>query len=235
MKFLKIAYVPLVIFFACQVAAQVQTPLHVEAFGGVHEPLPAITVPLELEPFLPKGFILRSEFKTRMSPEGETLFLYDNGEDTFPEVHLHALRNGKNLALFDGAVAGVAGLLPIKSPQGREIVVFAYHVGFDESDTTFVIFGAGDNLYQGIFEQKTTEGQMRILGNPPLQIEIWSADATLDQGESCVWCPHRYDVRTYLYRDGKFNMTSKLTTKMSLDPGSIAEKTFATRQDKKTE
>lgn len=232
MKSLRIAAASSVVFFACQVAAQTQTPLRVEAFGGVHEPLRPINVPPELKPFVPKGFIPRAVLQTKMFPEGETLLLYDNGEDSFPHVHLHALRHGKDLKLFDGVIAGVAGLLPIQIKKNQQIVSFAYHVGFDEADTTFLIFAREKDSYRKIFERKTTTGQMRILDGSPLKLEIWSADWKLDRGESCVWCPHRYRVRTYVWQGDTFRLTAQRTTPAPLSPGDVAEKTFVLGQSK---
>lgn len=232
MKLLRILSVFALVTFAPEASAQVQPPLRVEAFGGVRAPLRPIEVPTELKPFVPKGFNLRVVLQTNMSPDGERVFLYDNGEDTFPEVHLHALRNGKDLKLFDGVVAAVAGLLPIQAQKNQQFVSFAYHVGFDVADTTFVVFAAEKDSYRKIFERKTTTGQMRILSGSSVRIEIWSADWKLDQGESCVWCPHRYRVRTYVLQGDNFRLIAQRTTAEPLSPGDIAEKTFVTGQSK---
>jgi len=220
------------LFSAYQVTAQVQKPVHVEAFGGVQEQLPPTSVPAELKPYVPRGFVLRALLQTKMSPKGETLLLYDNGADSFPEVHLHAVRNGQDIALFDGVVAGVAGLLPIQAQEQEQFVSFAYHVGFDQADTTFVVFKGETNLYRKIFEQKTTSGQMRLLSHSPVKFEIWSADWKLDQGESCVWCPHRYRVRTYVWRTDGLALVAKRTTPEPISPGDVVQKTFVVSRGK---
>lgn len=232
MRSLEVAPVLLTVFLACQVTAQVQTPLRVGPFGATHEPLQPVKVPPDLAPFVPKDFILRAVLQTKMSAEGETLLLYDGGESTFPDVHLHAIRHGQDLKLFDGPIAGVAGLLPIRLQTGQQIVGFAYHVGFDEADTTFVIFAAQGDSYRTIFEQKTTTGQMRLLGESPVKFELWSADCKLDRGESCVWCPHRYRVRTYVLERDTFTLTRQRTTATSLYPGDLAEQTFVLKTQK---
>jgi hypothetical protein len=210
----------------CQVPAPVQVPAHVEAFGGIQEPLKPLSVPTELKPYVPNGVVLRAVLQTKMSPEGETLLLYDDGEEIFPEVHLHAVRNGKDMTLFDGVVAGVAGLLPIRPKQQQQLVGFAFHVGADQSDTTFVIFKGQANSYRQIFEQNTTAGRMKLLSDSPVRFEIWSADWKLDQGESCVWCPHRYRVRTYVWHANAFTLVTQRITSVPLDPGEIVQKTF---------
>lgn len=224
----------LTVLLACQVMAQMQTPLGVGPFGATPSPLRPVNVPPELKPFVPNGFILRAVLQTKMSAEGETLLLYDNGEDTFPDVHLHAVRHGHDLNLFDGHVAGVAGLMPIRSRMAQQILGFAYHVGFDEADTTFVIFAAQQDSYRTIFEQKTTTGQMRLLSESPVKFELWSADWKLDQGESCVWCGHRYRVRTYVLEEDTFRLTAKRTTAASLYPGDVAGQTFVVKTKNRT-
>lgn len=229
---IRLSLATLALFLACQATAQMQAPVHVGAFGGIQEPFPPLDVPAELRPFVPKGFILRAALQTKMSPDGEALLLYDNDAETFPEVHLHAVRNGTDMVLFDGVVAGVAGLLPIKSHE-QQFVSFAYHVGFDQADTTFVIFCGETKVYRKIFEQETTSGQMRLLSGSPARFEIWSADWRLDQGESCVWCPHRYRVRTYVLQTNGFTLVKKRTTSIPISPGEVVQKTFVVGLSKK--
>jgi hypothetical protein len=206
--------------------------MHVEAFGGVQEAPKPLSVPTELNPYVPKGFVLRAVLQTKMAPEGETLILYDNGEDNFPEVHLHAVRSGKDMKLFDGVVAGVAGLLPIQSSKHKQLVSFAYHVGFDMADTTFVIFRSETDSYGKVFEQETMSGQLRVLGGSPLKLETWSADWKLDSAESCVWCPHRYQVQTYVWNEDGFRLVKQRTTSEPMDPSALVEKTFVVRTGK---
>jgi hypothetical protein len=207
--------------------AQVQTPLHVEAFGGVQDPLPAMTVPPELKPFVPSGFTLRTVLATKMAPSGEKLFLYDNGEDPFPDVRLHALHDGNDFVLLDGTITGVGGLLPITLPGGRQLLAFAYHRGFDVADTQFVIFTFEDQSYHSIFERVTTEGRMQVLKTSPLRFEIWSADETFDkEDESCVWCPHRYTIVTYELKGDNFDVVAMRTTEKYLVPSEVAGEPF---------
>jgi hypothetical protein len=208
------------------VGAQVQTRLRVGAFGAVSGRLPAVPVPDELKALLPEGFILREVLDTKMSPRGETLLLYDNGESIFPEVCLSAIRNGKGLKLFDEGIAAVGGLVPIDLKKNQHAVGFAYHTAGDESDTSFVIFAAGKKSYMRLFERETAEGQLRIVRESPLEIELWSADLTLDPSESCVWYPHRYSAETYIWRGNAFQLVARRTTPTALLPGDIARFAF---------
>jgi hypothetical protein len=209
--------------------AQVQTPMHVTPFGGVQDSLPAMAVPPELRPFIPSGFVLRTVLATKVSPFGEKLLLYDNGEDDFPEVRLHALQNGKDLGMFEGRVAGFAGMLPIGVPGGRQLLTFAYHKGFDQSDTMFEIFSYESGSYSSVFRWHSTEGSMRVLSTFPLRFEIWTAATELDPDnpeDSCVWCPHRYHVITYELRGDDFDVVALRTTEKRLVPGDIASQPF---------
>jgi hypothetical protein len=214
------------IFLVCKVSSQVQTPARVGAFGGIQKPLAPLDVPSELKPFVPKGFVLRALLQTKLSPKGETLVLYDNDDDVFPEVHLHAVGNGTEMKLFDGVVAGVAGLLPIEAKEHQGLVVFAYHVGADLADTTFVIFKRETNSFRKIFVQQTSSGQMRMLSKAPVTFEIWSADYSLDGKESCVWCAHRYRVQTYVGRTNDFALIAERTTPEAISPGDIVQNAF---------
>ena len=150
-------------FVACMhglIQAQVQTPLHVGAFGGMQGPLPRLTVPPELKSFIPMGFVLRYVLPTKMSTAGESVFLYDNGEKEFPEVHLHALRNARQYELFDGVVSGIAGLSCLPSATACELLTFAYHRGGNLADTTFAIFGHQNGAYRQILQQEAFVGRM---------------------------------------------------------------------------
>jgi hypothetical protein len=209
-----------------QILAQVQAPLRVEAFGGVQSTLPPISVPPELKSFVPSNSILRAVLTTNLTSEGERIFLYDNGEDIFPSVNLRGLRNGREFKLFDGTVAGIAGLLPIKTSSDLQLLGFAYHQGGDQSDTRFVIFAHDGQGYRSVFQKQTTQGRIRILPGSALRFEMWDANAQLDPKESCVWCPHRYRVLTYEVHGSDFKEIKKRTTREFLDPGEIAAGPF---------
>jgi hypothetical protein len=215
------------------VTAQVQAPLRVDAFGGKQASLSPIPVPPELKLFVPANSTLRALLTTQMTSSGEKLFLYDNGKDIFPEVHLHGLRYDNEFNLFDGSVAGIAGLLPLATTYGLQLVSFAYHQGGDQADTTFVIFGHENKGYGSVFQKQTTQGKMRILPGAPLRFELWDADTNLDPQESCVWCPHRYHVLTYEVQGSDFKVIAKRTTKEFLDPGEIAARPFAVMEKNK--
>jgi hypothetical protein len=225
--FISIAAVFLTSAVAAPARAQVQPPLHVEAFGGRSEALPQLKIPPDLRQFVPEGNFLRAIIKTQIVPEGETWLLYDNGEDSFPAIHLDAIRAGKSTKMYDGAVGGFAGLVPFSLQAKKQALAFAYHVAFDCGDTTFVIFAAHRGTYQKIFEHQTSEGRMKIVEDSTAQIEVWSADWNLDPpDESCVWCPHRYRIQSYAWLGGKFKMAGERLTAQPLDTSEIAGKPF---------
>ena len=201
---------------------------------GCRASLPQLAVPPELKSFVPAGFILRAVLPAKMSSTDETLFLYDNGESLFPEVHLHAIREGKQYELFDGIMSGVAGLLCLPTNVSCQFVAFAYHRGGDLADTTFAIFGFEEGRYRSLVQQDTNEGKMRILSRSPLRFELWSANHHLDPPDldrSCVWCPHRYRIQTFEQQGNLFHVVSERTTKKFLDPGEAAAQAFAMSTD----
>ena len=209
------------------VHGQVQTPMHVGPFGGISDSLPALDMPPELKAFIPSGFTLRATMMTKMAPNGEEIFLYDDGEDVFPEIHLHALHDRKDFSLFDRNIMAVRGLLPVTLHDGTQLLGFAYGRAGDGADTRFVIFSFENQGYRSIFERATTEGRMRVLSSSPLRFEVWSADETMDKaGESCVWCAHRYRVITYEFNGDSFDVIGMRTTRKYLDPSEVANGTF---------
>jgi len=203
---------------------QVQPRLNVGAFGGWSEPLPPLKVPPTLRQFVPGGAILRAIINTQMVSDGETWLLYDNG-DNFPEVHLDAVRAGKVASLFDSVIASVAGLVPFTIDRKSQMLAFANHDGGDCSDTTFAIFAARAGTYQKIFDIQTEEGRMKIFEDSTERIEVWSASYHLNT-KNCIWCPHRYQVETYVWQSGKFKRTHTRRTSEQLDPAEIAGTPF---------
>ena len=224
----KVRTIALVWFLVCVPAllAQVQPPLRIGPFGGIPESLAPIKIPRELEPFVPNGCVLRAALHTRMAAKGETLFLYDNGERFAPEVHLRALRNSQTARLFDGRVSAIAGIQAIPNGTNRELVGFAYHEGGDEADTTFLIFAARNGFYRQVFKQQTGTGRMWITDNSPVTFQTWSAEWQLDRADSCIWCKHRYWVRTYVWRHNRFRLTSQRVTRTFFDAGAMAARPF---------
>lgn len=215
--------------------AQMSTPLHVGPFGGSQEPLPQLAIPPELKYFVPAGFLLRAVLPAKMSSAGETLFLYDNGEEVFPEVHLHAIREGKPYQLFDGVISGIAGLVCLPSNAACRFASFAYHRGGDLADTTFVVFGFEQGSYRSLVQQDTAQGKMRVLSGSPLRFELWAANLGLDPPDpdkSCEWCPHRYTIRIFQQEGSTFKVVSERTTKKFLNPGDIAAQAFVTPAEK---
>lgn len=226
MKAPTVALAFLLICFPALSFGQVQAPLRVGPFGGIPESLAPMNIPRELEPFVPKGCVLRAAFLTQMAPEGETLFLYDNGERFFPEVHLRVLHNGQTAQLFDGQVSAVAGIQAIPNGTHGELVGFAYHEGGDEADTVFLIFATRNGAYQRVFKQQTGTGRMRITGNTPVTFQTWSAEWRLDGADSCIWCKHRYRVRNYVWRHGRFRLASQRVTRSWFDACEMSARPF---------
>jgi hypothetical protein len=203
-------------------AAQIEAPLRVGIMGGVQQALPPMPVPERFKNFVPEGAVLRAVLPARMSEEGETLLLYDNGEAIYPEICLTAIRSGEKRMLFRESVSAFAGLLLVNLPDRQQVLIFAYHIAGDQSDTHFVMFGAEGRRYRTLFEEQTFEGRLRILSFLPVQMEIWSANPALDQPPSCIWCPHRYDIETYVWRRNRFRRSATRRTPSPLLPGDIA-------------
>ena len=161
--FNKIAVTFLTLAVAAPGRTQVQPHLAVGPFGGQSAPLPQQKIPPELRQFLPSDAILRLITKTQIGSGGETWLLYDNGESSFPEVHLDVIHDGKVEKLFGRSIGGFAGLTPFSIAPVRHALAFAYHIGYDSADTTFVVFTARQGSYQKTFEQATQQRRMKII------------------------------------------------------------------------
>jgi hypothetical protein len=203
------------------VNAQVHGPASVAGFRLVAVPGDAINVPASLRRYVPKGNVLRAEFRTRLAPSGETIYLYDDGEEIFPRIYLGALRDGRNFKLLDGGITGIEGFLLVRLDKGKNGLAVAYHTGEDSADTEFVIFAASGDSYKRIFYEPTMEGQMQIVSSSPLAFRLWSAAPEFDPKDldhSCVWCLHRFRIQTYAWDGRNFRLTNKILTKKFLRP-----------------
>jgi hypothetical protein len=239
MRLAKIAIFLFWVSSAIRTSAQVQAPVQVGPFGGITTPLKPMKVPPELQPFVPPGKILRAVFHTQLTPSGEIIFLYDNGdgEGVFPTVYLGALQNGKTVEFFNATISAVAGLYSIQLDGHKNGLAFAYHSGGDEADTEFAIFAAPGGLYERIFYEKTMEGQMEIVSRDPPRFKLWSAAAELDPKDperSCIWCPHRYRIKTYAWNGEKFWIVGTALTKRFLAPAPIAGNVFGVQAPTET-
>lgn len=215
--------------------AQVNAPLQIGAFGGITKPLTPIAVPNELTSFVPNNSVLRAVLHTKIAEGGETVFLYDNGDEVGPYIHLYALRHGRAELLLEDGVSAVAGMQVFQNGSGGDLLAFAYHQGGDQADTTFIFFSFKNGSYRRLFKHTVSVGTLRILNESPLTLQSWSAEWKLDPAESCVWCKHRYHVRTYVWRHQNFELTSERITKQFLQTSEIATVPFAISKSKTTD
>lgn len=219
MRFAKVVLVLLATSWATRVHAQVRVPASVAGFRLVAVPQEAINVPAELRPYVPKGQVLRVAFRTELTSSGETIFLYDDGEEILPRIYLGALRDGRKFKLLDGGITGVEGFLLMRLDKGQNALAVVYHTGEDSADNEFVIFAGAEGSYKKIFFEQTMEGQMRIVSTNPLGFTLSSAAAELDPRDaSCVWCPHRFRIKTYAWDGQQFRLTNRVLTKFLRPP-----------------
>lgn len=219
MRFAKITVFSLLALSALQLSAQVHAPASVAGFRLVAVPRKAINIPADLRPYVPKGHVLREAFRTQLTSSGETIFLYDDGEDILPRIYLRALRDGRNFKLLDGGISGVEGFLLVRLDKSTNALAVAYHTGEDSADNEFVIFAGAVGSYKKIFFAQTMEGQMRVVSTNPLAFTLSSAAAELDPRDaSCVWCPHRFRIKTYAWNGQQFRLTNKVLTAKFLRP-----------------
>ncbi|HKF53507.1 MAG TPA: hypothetical protein VKB26_14420 [Candidatus Acidoferrales bacterium] len=176
----------------------------------------------ELRSLVPKGNILRGAWHTNLTPSGETIFLYDDGEEVLQQACLAILRGGRESSLVDATYVQDFVLVSLDNSKKGLAVVSSN--GEDGADAEFVIFVFSNGLYKRVFSGKTMEGQMKIVSTNPLSFTLSDAAEELDSKDnSCVWCPHRFRIKSYVWNGETFKLTKQVLTKEFIrpaDPGS---------------
>jgi len=169
--------------------------------------------------------------ETRLAPEGESVAVYDNCDEIFPEPHVVIIKPKRIVLDVDQSDAtALASAVSFRLESRKSALGFAFRVAGDQSGTRFVIIAGIDDSYRVVYERKTLMGKLRIFEGNPTRIEVWSADTSLDSpvpGESCVWCPHYYRVTRLVWRGQRFVPTGERITRNPLDPGYITAEPFA--------
>lgn len=200
--------------------------------GVLIEPRPAIKVEPQLRALLPRGARVRILAQTALSAEGETLVVYDRysglGE---PNSHVVIIRGDR--VVEDFALARMfkygyeftcVGFVEFRLGQAEKAAAIAFRNVGDGSATLFVVLKAHDDVYKAVFSALVQQGRLRIHESERARMELWSAREALDEGISCTWCDHRYEIRTFVWRSGNFVRTDKKLTRNALKPYPIAER-----------
>jgi len=213
--------------------------------GVLVEPKTALKPSPELRRLLPRAIRIRFLAQTKLAPEGETIVVYDGKPaESEPYPHIAIVQSGRIVKDYGlhrlieyGEGHTAVGLLSFPVETNQEVAVVAFRNIGDGASSPFVALAWVSGTYKVVFKRHATQGRLKVLGGETPRLELWSAADDLSPTTallaadnktpivhlmSVVWGPHRYQVETYEWREGKFVRVSKWKTKKFIDPARMA-------------
>jgi hypothetical protein len=184
-------------------------------------------VPPEVAAAVPYGYKARAFTPTVPTKLGGTLLVYEKDEAPNADPHIVVMRSGQIIENLSGSMEGcyTSGFKEFPLDRSRQAVGVAFRCGGDGTISRFVLFTASGESYQEIFRQDAALGALQIWGNPG-RFDLFSARSDLDRGESCLYCLHRYTIRTFVWKGDHFHQAAKETPQYDNDPNVLAENPF---------
>ncbi|HXX18746.1 MAG TPA: hypothetical protein VEJ46_05040 [Candidatus Acidoferrum sp.] len=196
-------------------------------FGAIPPAKNEVSVPPRIRSLLPPGAKVRVWGRTELTTHGEEFVLFDVGSDRFYAGRsIAAFVRGttllQKLYLTDECYLSHIALFNL-TPNALSLAITFRCFG-DGAEAQFVFLAASPGHgYRKILDLKTDEGRVRIHKGTPILLETWTARPDHDPPDpeqSCVWCEHHYEIRTYELRDGRFQPRPKSEiTDDTFDPG----------------
>jgi hypothetical protein len=208
--------------------SQQEAPFGVGPLGGVTTPSRHVDPPPDVAALLPQGTEIRVLARTRLSPIGESVVVYeDSGEDL--EVRKPILlveRSGTVLAKFKGADKGcqTASFSEFQADDMSRAAALAFRCFGDGSGTAFAILAFDRKSYKFRAMGLVAEAKIEITESNPARMTFWQARSDLDSQfpeDSCVWCPHRYAIQEFEWHGSRFALQSTKVTEGTFSPGII--------------
>jgi hypothetical protein len=221
--------------------SQQEVPFGVGPLGGVTTPSKPMKPPPDVAALLPHAKEIRVLARTRLSPIGESVVVYeDSGEDLVvrkPVVLIE--RSGTVLAKFKGAdkVCQTASFSEFQADDMSRAAAFAFRCFGDGSGTAFAILAFDGKSYTYHPTGLVTEGKIEIVESNPARMILWQARSDLDSQfpeDSCVWCPHRYEIREFGWSDNGFELRTTKVTRGTFSPVTINEHPIVLRPRSKS-
>jgi len=226
MKLSRPLQVAIALSFCLHLGAQTRRTPQVGPFGAIPPTRTAVKISSELQKQLPARAVPLVVRQTHLTREGETFIFYEvlDNRGLFPEagtvVFAREDKVIRKLEIGEGCNYIDDASFAFSRGQG---VALALMCSGDGSSIDFFLLGAVQDSYQVTLHKETDEGRMRIREGSAPELEIWSAREDLDGRESCTWCPHRYQLDRYVWRDSKFVKVGSSVTKESLNPASVIQ------------
>lgn len=205
----------------------------VGAFGALNNPGTPVPLSAESRAQLPKIATVRRVLDTNIGPSSEQVIVYDSAADDLepsPTVaFLVGSRVVKSFAVFDLAPKG-AGFESYLSSCEFEIakneraLAIALSTAGDGAGSAFAIIKWESGDYRIVFNPLVSQGRMQL---GVLKLELWDASFGRNAARAdspnfeCIWCPHRYVVTEYLWRNGKYARAGSKRIAKMYDPADI--------------
>ena len=212
------------------------SPRVIGAFGAEDRAGPPVPLAADIRSQLPGVQVVRRVLDTNLAPSGEQTVIYDSdADDSDPHPKLAFLVGGKTVKLFDevalnphgGGFERYLASCEFDLTRNQRALAIALTAGYDGAASVFAIIRWQSGEYRVVFSPTVGQGRMEF---GPLKLDLWSTiwgkvkDPKSEEfgNYECVWCPHRYLVTEYLWRNGRYvKAGSKRTTKM-YDPADVS-------------
>jgi hypothetical protein len=199
------------------------------SLGILVKPHESLRAPAELRTVVPKKAVIRLIQTTRLSAEGETVVIYDRGDQVYPtDAHIAIIKSGKRVADFSiikvferqgvGDTYALFQAAKFAIPDTHEAFVAAFRNVGDGAGTLFVVLTESEGQYRVSWRRWASQAQLRVREDGTY--ELWDSD----QGDDCVWCAHHYEVSQFKWKEGRLFPLSHYETKDALDPSQFSER-----------
>jgi hypothetical protein len=225
-----------------------ESPRVINPFGAENSAGPSVSLAPDIRLKLPEFHEARRLLNTNLAPSGEQVVIYDSSADeSDPQPKVAILVGGRIAKLFDGGEINSHGggferyLSSCEfdiAPNERALAV-AISAGYDGAGTVFAVIRWQSGQYRVVFNPLVGQGRIEF---GTLKLELWNMiwgkvkDRKSEEygNFECVWCPHRYLVTEYLWRDGKYVKAGSYRTRRAYNPSDISQTSLLvnTRIDK---
>jgi hypothetical protein len=212
------------------------SPRIIGAFGAEDRagvPFPAAA---EIRAQLPGVQVVRRVLETKLAPSGEQTVVFDsNKDDSDPHPRVAFLVGGHVVKLLDATVLNPHGggferylsSCEFDLTRNQRALAIALTAGYNGAASAFAIIRWQSGDYRVFFSPSVGQGRMEF---GPLQLELWDMiwgkvidPRSEDFGNyECVWCPHRYLVTQYLWRNGRYVKAGSRRTTKKYDPADVS-------------
>jgi hypothetical protein len=203
-------------------------------FGAMDRQSESAVLSKDVARLLPQLHAVRQVFNTNLSPSGEDVIVYDSSAEDFdPKPRVAILVNGRIAKLFDteeldpsgaGFEKYLGGCLFALTRNQKALAIAVSSAG-DGTGSEFTIITWHSGAFRIEFKLSVAQGRLELSSQ---SLKVW--DRVLGRNASrpesphfeCEWCPHRYVVTEYIWRNGRYAKAGSRRTKQMYDPADVS-------------